>query len=67
MSEKRNRRDTGIVGPVAASYAGVPISNMGMVSEDRETRCADCGELKADPDEFADGLICTECVEKRDA
>ena len=30
------------------------------------SRCHNCGELKSDPDEFYDGLICTMCVEERE-
>ena len=43
----RNRRDTGVVGPVQASYLGMPISNVDMVSEERDVKgatCAVCGE-----------------------
>lgn len=28
-----------------------------------KARCVDCDEVKDDPDEFSDGLRCTECVE----
>lgn len=31
---------------------------------ERKSRCVECYELKVDPDEFADGLRCTVCVEK---
>jgi formylmethanofuran dehydrogenase subunit E len=46
-----------------ADYIG--IGKETVTENEGYARCHECGEIKADPHDFYDGLICTLCVEAR--